>query len=478
MGLRYEVHPTWQEEGGLTSMFDIGSGRIVVEDGAMDRVSPLFPRNYVGVVEASELGLPSNTLIRTDRNNVAPRVGLAYRPFGASTVIRAGFGIFFDVVPRNLNQGAIPFVLNEPTYTNPATNPDVIFPRVFPATTGAGPSSVGLPAAVNPDLQMPYSMQYSFTLEHQRWNTGFRMSYIGTNTRQGDYSYNYNSPVVDDRLFVDKVRPFPNYPAISYFTNGAGHQYHGFTAEAERRFAKGLYFQASWTWARDIGDLNRGEATEDPFNRERERSVALDIPTHRANLNFIYELPFGRGKKWGSGINRIADLAIGGWEISGIYSLYSGQFLTPLWTGPDPTGTAFTANRTPANVTIRPDQLRDGNLPDGERNVNRWFDASAFGAPAAGRFGTSAKGVIKGPGVNVWHAGLFKNFVFREQMRLRWELTATNAFNHPNWSNPGSLNITDLANVGVISAVGGVNGSSTGDQPGSRSLRMGLRFEF
>lgn len=169
---------------------------------------------------------------------------------------------------------------------------------------------------------------------------------------------------------------------------------------------------------------------------------------------------------------------MGGWEISAVYSLYSGQFLTPSWSGPDPTGTAFTSSRTPANVTRRPDHLRDANLPADQRAVNRWFDTGAFGAPALGRYGTSAKGVIKGPGVNVWHVGFFKNFEFAERgPRLRWELTATNFFNHPNWSNPNT-SITSLDQVGVISGVGGVNGASTGDLPGARSFRMGLRLEW
>ena len=148
-----------------------------------------------------------------------------------------------------------------------------------------------------------------------------------------------------------------------------------------------------------------------------------------------------------------------------------------MWTGPDPTGTVYTTNRTAPNVTIRPDHLSNANLPADQRSVNGWFDPSAFGAPAPGRFGTSAKGVIKGPGVNVWHVGFFKNFSFTERTRLRWELTGTNFFNHPNWSNPAT-NISQVANVGVISGVGGVNGASTGDQPGARSFRMGLRLEF
>lgn len=477
LGLRYELHQPWREDADRVAQFDLATASIVIPDGASSKVSPIFPHAYVPVIEASQAGLPGRTLLHTDKNNLVPRVGVAYRPFGQNTVFRAGWGMFYDVVPRNLNMGGLPFVLNEPSYTNPTGNPDVIFPRVFPGTGSGGPSTVGIPAAVNPDLKIPYSMQYNFTIEHQRWDTGFRVSYIGTNTRHGDWSYNYNAPVPDERLYVDKPRPFPQYPAISYFTNGAGHQYHGMTVEVERAMAKGLYFQSSWTWARDIGDLDRGQSPENPFDRRRERAVVADIPTHRVTTNWLYQFPFGRGRTFLSGVNRLANLAVGGWELSGIYSIHSGHFLTPLWTGPDPVGVAQTGSRTPPVVTLRPDQTGNPNLPKDQRLVNRWFDASAFTGPQPGRYGTAAKGTIKGPGVNVWHMGLHKNFEFSERARFRWELTATNVFNHPNWSNPVT-NITSTGTVGVISGVGGVNGASTGDQPGARSFRMGFRVEW
>jgi hypothetical protein len=478
IGLRYELHVPWRVNGNLTSLFDVDTGNIVIEDGASDRVSRLFPHAFVGIVEARDVGLPGRTLIRPDRNNFAPRIGLAYRPWGNRTVFRTGYGIFYDVAPRNPTQGGIPFVLHEPAYINPAVNPDVVFPRVFPAVGVAGPTTIGLPAAVNPGIIMPYSMQYSATIEHQRWDMAFRLSYIGTNTRHGEFAYDMNSPVPDTRPFVDKPRPFPRFPGISYFTNGAGHQYHGFTAEVERQMARGLYFQSSWVWARDIGDMERGESIENPFDRLRERAVSLDIPTHRYTGNMLYQLPFGRGKKWFSSAGRLANLLIGEWDVSTVYSFHSGQFLTPFWSGPDPTGTAFTTTRTPPIVTRRPDHFHDANLPAGQRHVTSWFDPSAFGPPQPGQFGSAAKGVIKGPKVTVWHLGLFKNFRIAEGWPLlRWELTATNAFNHSNWSNP-LTNIVQLAEVGVIRGVGGVNGGATGDVPGPRHFRTGLRVEW
>ena len=361
-------------------------------------------------------------------------------------------------------------------YNNPRQNP-IVLPTVFPSTGSGAPTHVSLPPAVNTDIRIPYSMQWNFTLEHERWETGFRLSYVGTNTRQGEWGYDYNSPVPDNRPYVDKPRPFPRYPAINYITNGAGHQYHGFTAEAERQFDSGLYFQAAWTWARDIGDLEQGQTPENPFDRRRERAVWQDIPTHRFVANWVYEFPFGRGRKYLGGAKRGVDLLVGGWQLTGIYNYYSGQFLTPMWNGPDPTGTRFSQSRTPANVALRPDHLRDANLPSSERSLERWFDVGAFDPPDGGRFGTSAKGVIVGPHVNVWHMGVVKNFRFTETVLFHWELTATNVFNHPNWNNP-LFNISNQDTVGTINNAGGVHGGATGDQPGPRVFRMGFRFEW
>jgi hypothetical protein len=473
IGMRYEYHPGYSEALGQQSVFDIGTGKIVVPDGALTRVSPLLPRGYVDVIEARQAGMPGGTLLRGDRNNFAPRFGLAWRPFGPNTVFRAGYGIFYDVVPRAVGAGGSPFVINEPGYTNPANAPTVILPRVFP-TSVAGPTTVGLPAGTRLDLRDPFSMQYNVTIEHQRWDTGFRVSYVGTNTRQGQWGYNINQPLPDNRLYVDKPRRFPTYPNITYITNGAGHQYHSFTAEALRKMARGLYYQVSWTWARDIGDLDRGASGENAYDRRRERAVWLDIPTHRPAGSVVYELPFGKGRPYLSSAGRALNAVAGGWEISGIYSGYTGQFLTPQWTGPDPTGTAFTSSRTPAQVTIRPDHLRDANLPSSQRSTNRWFDPTAFTRPTPGFYGTSAKGVIKSPGSSTWSFGVAKHFSLAERARLRWELTATNAFNHPNYAIPNTT-ITSLANVGVIS---GVSNVSVLDPSGPRAFRMGLTVEW
>jgi hypothetical protein len=221
-------------------------------------------------------------------------------------------------------------------------------------------------------------------------------------------------------------------------------------------------------WARDIGDLERGESPENAFDRQRERAVWLDIPTHRVTGNLIYELPFGKSRR---GIGRAL---MYGWEWSSVFSTYSGQFLTPKWTGPDPVGTAVTSSRTPAQVTIRPNQLRDANLPAEQRSTGRWFDPTAFAAPIPGSYGSAAKGVIKGPGTQILNLGLAKQFFIAERLRLRWELTATNFFNTPNYDVPN----TTITSQGKVATINAVDGGSGLDSTGARSFRTGLRLEW
>jgi hypothetical protein len=470
LGLRYEYAPGWS--GSSIAAFDPGLGKIVVADNDLKAVSPLVPASYVEVVSASQAGYPGKSLMYGDKNNFAPRVGVAWRPFGPDTVLRAGFGVYYDLVPVSRSTaGGSPFTLTEPDYTNPASSPTVILPRVFPEAGSGSLTSITIPAAHNPHTPTPYSMQYNFTVERQQWNTGFRASYIGTNTRQGAWGYNMNQPQPDTQSFVSKARAFPRYPNVYYYTSGAGHQYHSMTLQVNRQTKSGLFLQSYYTLARDIGDLEKGQSPENAYDRRRERAVWQDIPTHRWNATGMYELPVGKGKRILGGVNRWQNLMVGGWEVNAVYTIQSGDFLTPTWTGPDPTGTAYTSSSTPASVTIRPDRLRDANLSADQRTLTRWFDPTAFAAPQAGSFGTSAKGVIKGPGTNLMSATLVKNLNFTERVRLRLELAAMNVLNHPNWSAPGT-NISSLAQVGVISGAGG---NATGGLDGTSSRIMMFR---
>jgi hypothetical protein len=493
LGLRYDLHPGWFERNDRQAIFDLASGRIVVPDGGLDKVSPLMPASYVNVVTASSVGLPDRRLIRTDRNNFAPRIGVAYRPFGgARTVLRGGYGLYYDMTPIDLQAARAPFVLSETPFTNPVV-PTVVLPTVFPAGGSSGPATIGLPLAVNPNIGLPYTHQWNATVEHERWNMGFRVSYIATLGRAMWYERDANAPAVDNRLYIEKPRPFPQFPDITYADKGGSHDYHGLTFEAERRFSQGLFFQVAYTAARDLGDTGGNAANggiyttliENPFDLARERGRDVATPTHRVTSAVMYELPFGHERRWLANAPGAVDAALGGWEVSLVSYLQTGGYLTPTISVPDPTGTRFTTTATRPVVSIRPDQLSDPNLADqtipGGTPLTAfpWYDITAFAAPPIGRFGTAGRGVIEGPGLNLWHFGVHKRFRLTDRAAgptLRVELTTTNLFNTPQWANP-NLNVTPTnVSAGRVTAVGGSAGAI--QQAGMRSMRVGIRVEW
>jgi hypothetical protein len=470
-GLRYQYYSIPRDANGRAALFDPATASIVIPNGSLGLVSKLLPTNYIKVVEAGQAGY-ANSLIESDKNNFAPRLSVAWRPFDNNTVIRAGVGIYYDNAPPDPQLGAtVPFLIAEPTYTNTEINP-LILPVVFP-TSVAGPTTISIPRGSRKDLRVPRTGQYTLTIEHQRWDMGFRATYTGTNTRQGIFRRDINQPAPDARPYSEKPRPFPNYPAILFGDNGSGHQYHGFSIEVERRMKKGFAWQAYYTLARDIGDLEHNEQPENAYDRRRERAAWGSLPTHRFSANSIIELPFGKGRKWMNQANWAAEAILGGWLLSGIYNYERGNFLTPFWTGPDPTGTRFAAGGQRAIVTIRPDQLRDPNLDN--PTIARWFDVGAFQGPPIGRFGTAAKGVIIGTPINVFHASLAKNFTFRERLRVKLEALGTNVLNHPNYAAPNT-NITAGVNAGAITAV--IDRNAKFDSAVTREFQLQLRIEW
>src|SRR6185295_12789615 len=193
----------------------------------------------------------------------------------------------------------------------------------------------------------------------------------------------------------------------------------------------------------------------------------------------MYELPFGHERRWLANAPGAVDAALGGWEVSLVSYLQTGGYLTPTISVPDPTGTFFTTAATRPQVTIRPDQLGDPNIdptvPSGSTiTAFPWYDVTAFGAASIGRFGTSGRGVIEGPGLNLWHFGVHKRFRLTDRAagpNLRVELTTTNLFNTAQWANP-NLNVTPTnVTAGRITAVGGPAGFI--QQADMRRMRLG-----
>jgi hypothetical protein len=248
----------------------------------------------------------------------------------------------------------------------------------------------------------------------------------------------------------------------------------------ERRFRNGLTLLASYTWGKALTDsvdhlstsgggngvdVGAFRQPQDPKNRRTEYGPAEFDVKHRFVISGVWQLPFGRGRSYGNDWSRPLDLALGGWELSPIFTAQSGLGLTI---------------NQPQNVNIggersfRPNRIRDGNLPDEERTVDRWFDTGAFVAlnPTPGApgffpnqiFGNSGVGILRGPGYVNLDFNLAKTFAFTERFSAQLRGEFFNALNRANFGVPG---VTIGANFGQINRA-----------QEARIIQFGLKLRF
>lgn len=478
-GLRYEYHPPFRDRFGNISNFDrfFPGGRVVVPTKGINNTEPVF-RATIGdtpIVTAKEAGLPES-LREPDFNNFAPRLGVAFRPFRDNrTVVRGGYGVFInDLIGAVFGSLRNIHTASTETFTNRITSgvPFLQFPRAFPNQIITGVADFR--TANQMDMRNPYTLQWHLTLEREVMrNTGTRLSYIGSRSLKIVHQVDYNQPPASTQPFSNSRKPFPLWNTIFSRVNGQTAKYHALQAEFDRRFAGGLTLQSSYTWAgnwSDGGDGNEtGSLIEDSFNRRREWSNVEFARPHRWLTVWLWDLPLGRGRRFGRGLPAVADHIIAGWELSGILLFQSGRWFHPVFSGFDPSNT----NATARSSSLRPDRIADGNLPAGERRVDRWFDTAAFTPPPrnAGRFGDSAPFLLAGPGMKVWSGGVQKRFSLGEHRRVRVMATFQNLANHPNYNLPAN-NISTPGSVGRITSTLAMEGA------GARTVELSARFEF
>ncbi|MEK7409267.1 MAG: hypothetical protein AAB225_29740 [Acidobacteriota bacterium] len=189
-------------------------------------------------------------------------------------------------------------------------------------------------------------------------------------------------------------------------------------------------------------------------------------PKHRVVVNSLWEVPVGRGKRFLSGVPGPLNHAVGAWKVAWLSSLQSGQYFTPGFSGSDPSNTNTSGGR--------PDRTCNGNLPPGQRGLNRWFDTSCFVVPPAGRFGNAGTNILEEPGVHSHNLSVTKRFTLTERLRLEYMAALSNVFNHPNFYAPGS-NISAPGQAGVITSQ---HDRFSSDRSGARFVDTRLRLEF
>jgi hypothetical protein len=226
------------------------------------------------------------------------------------------------------------------------------------------------------------------------------------------------------------MRPFPQFDNVNpLFMSGASSFYHSLQVTLTKRFSAGLQFEGSYTWAKNIDE---GASHQDSYNIRESRTLSDIDLAHRFVMSFVYELPWGRGRHFGSDWGRLMDLAIGRWQVNGITTYQSG---TPL---------SFSASNT-ANIfnpTIRPNNNGTSGKKDGpvHERLDAYFDRSAFSQPAPFTFGNMSPRHpdIRNDGVRNWDLSVFKDFAFTEKLRLQFRAEALNAFNTPRFGSPNT----------------------------------------
>ncbi len=522
IGVRYELHPGYADNGLNIGNFDRNvpvTGRVIIMSdpkakeflapgalisfnacpGAPIRGIPCTP-----IVTAKEAGLPE-ALRNTYKTQFLPRLGFAYR-LNEKTTIRSSYGMYNMILLGSIFFSLTGTVQSDVrNFNNVGADGRPIFVLPDTRTPGSGVRSGAqgtfeFRTANQIDLRPPYMNQWQFSIDRElRNNMGLRVSYIGNKSTNLPWAPDINHTQPSTSFFSQRTsldRPFPNWGLIFSRDAGANAVYNSLQVELNRRFANGLSFTSAYTLAKNLAD-NAGPAPSgfagetgggrltNSLDRRGDRGDVYATRRHRFVSTMVYELPFGKNRKFLSGVGRAADMVVGGWQLSTILTLQSGPFLTPVFNGGDPSGT-----NAASRGASRPDRIGNGAIDNPTRDM--WLDRNAFLCPGRtpgalqfncavgvvagrdpapiGRFGNSGVGVVTGPGTFGLNAALSKQFQIAERVRLRAEGSFTNA---PNWTNLGDP-IMDIAN----SNFGRITGSRGVDFGGGRTGQVSLRLEF
>ncbi len=453
LGLRYDYLGWPVHRDNKLGSFDLATGKFI-----WDGVNPVTgegPNVRRGIVNPRY-------------NNFAPRIGAAYR-FGDKTTVRAGYGVFYNgnyLWEAQGVRGNYPYAISE-TQTNlnvnGATSPlETVFTPVLAVSRGA---TVPLSAQhiVNRNNKTSYTQQWNFHVQRRLTeDIVAELGYVGNKGTHLTMFTNANTalPGPGD---PNPRRPWPVLGATSIMDNNATSTYHGLQAKLEKRFSQGLTFRANYAFGKALDNGGSGfgasSAPQDPRNVRGDKAISGLNRTHIFSLDYVYQLPFGRGHKFGADMNRFADAIVGGWELTGIWSATSGAPFT-VNIGRD------IANIGARSISQRPDVV--GNPYSGAKKApDLWINKSAFAEPAPYTFGNLGRNTLVGPRFSQFDFGGYKNFTITEWLHLQLRIEAFNLFNRTNFGNPDS-NFDDP--VGTFGRITGLSGRPREEQIGLKLI--------
>lgn len=425
LGVRYEYNVPLIEKYGRMKTYDL----------AANDVRP---------------GLKNSPLHPVDANNFAPRLGLAYRLTNDSkTVLRAGLGVFYgvdDICNCNLYTNNPPNFFNQ-TFNSSPTNIVMTMDNPYPVSpeeqfkTRAGLSIAGLDPKFRDDYYQTWNLSVQRELPR---NMVVEATYEGKIGHGLTRAVNINQARPGTVGTVQSRRPIQPWANIVITESTGNSNYHAGLLKFEKRMNSGLSFLSSYAWSKMIDDGPDDSAgtvngAQNELNRRAERGLSAFDTRHRLSLSYVYELPFGRGRRFASNATGLFGGIIGGWELSGITVMRSGLPFTAIISG-DQSGTGQSKDR--------PNQIGDIMLPRSERTVTRWFRTEAFRVPDRGTFGNAGRNNLIGPGSRNFDISLSKRTRFGEakMMELRFEFF--NALNTPTFILPNA--VANSSNFGRI----------------------------
>jgi hypothetical protein len=256
---------------------------------------------------------------------------------------------------------------------------------------------------------------------------------------------------------VQPRRPFQPWGPVTYWESGRNSFLHQVQVGLIRRYTSGFAVQAEYQFSRALNEFTFGDAPINNQNLRYDRGNQDSIRRHWFVTNYVFDLPLGKGRRWLSGVSGLASKLVGGWQLSGITSVGTGQ----------PYSVTFTATQL-GWLSSRANVVGGyGAAIPVRRSIDRWFATEAFAVPAPFTFGNGARNALFGLGLATFDAAIFKNTQITERLRASFRAELFNAFNRANFGNPAT-NISAPANVGRV--------TSTVTDP--RTIQFGLRIEF
>jgi Carboxypeptidase regulatory-like domain len=410
IGLRYEFEGVISEKYGRMSSFD-----------------PTVPGGGLRVEDENGLG---NTLYQPDYKNFAPRFGFAWQPtHKSSTVVRGGYGIFYNQT-TTLN-GFYTLATNAPfrdpqTFTSTTANPIQLDVNPFPASLSANSSTA---SGISPYFPTAYVQQWDLDVERQLGqDILLDVGYRGSKGTDLPLSYNPNQPLPGTG---NAGRPYQNFGNITYYIDTGNSEFNSLIARLDKRLSHGVSMLVSYTYGKSIdegsGPASASDASGGPQNSRDlfagERGLSDFNVRNRLVMSPIWALPFGRSGK------TFSDKLIGGWQLSGIFTVQSGR--------------PFTA-RESGNISLtlqdadRPNAVPGCNPNNGPKSVNEWMNISCFTLPATGTFGDVGRNTLTGPGMVDLDMAIARVFNIKERARLQLRGEAFNTANHPIFEQPNA----------------------------------------